>query len=432
MVVRIQEGGTGQTTAPGARIALGLSDQNIIDIVTPSFGGPYQPEDADLTAIAALTTTSYGRSLLTLTDSNDLANEISANYQPLDSDLTAIAGLTTTSYGRDFLTIANAAGARTYLGLGTMATETAADYLTVATAASTYLPLAGGTMTGSTNFSLAAGNARFDFIQTAGSNRWSYGATGTAEGGANAGSNFQLNRYDDSGVLIGDALTIFRDDALAFFSGFVFTTVGYGVDTPVNSYKGLSIDAAGNSRWFIGSDNNTESGSDAGARFVIERYSDAGGFLGTPFMINRDSGLITLGSGQLKFPATANPSSDVNVLDDYEEGTWTGTVTPDNGGTFGSVNFTNGRYTKIGRIVHITGRVNIVTVGTAANGVRVAGLPFTTATAISGIAREQAIVGTTGSFTAGAGVTQAVMYTYNAGSFIAAGAQITFQCTYEV
>ena len=40
-----------------------------------------------------------------------------------------------------------ASSARTALGLGTMATETASNYLTTATAASTYLPLSGGYMT---------------------------------------------------------------------------------------------------------------------------------------------------------------------------------------------------------------------------------------------------------------------------------------------
>lgn len=41
-----------------------------------------------------------------------------AGYQPLDSDLTAIAELATTSYGRSLLTQANAAAAATTLGLG--------------------------------------------------------------------------------------------------------------------------------------------------------------------------------------------------------------------------------------------------------------------------------------------------------------------------
>ncbi len=43
-------------------------------------------------------------------------------YQPLDSDLTAIAALTTTSFGRGLLALADAAAARTDLGLGALAT----------------------------------------------------------------------------------------------------------------------------------------------------------------------------------------------------------------------------------------------------------------------------------------------------------------------
>lgn len=63
-----------------------------------------QPLDSDLTAIAALTTTAYGRSLLALANNAALVAEVDASfltpaegnaaYQPLDSDLTAIAALT--------------------------------------------------------------------------------------------------------------------------------------------------------------------------------------------------------------------------------------------------------------------------------------------------------------------------------------------------
>lgn len=45
--------------------------------------------------------------------------DLSASYQPLDADLTAIAALTTTAYGRSFLTQAAAVNARSYVGLGT-------------------------------------------------------------------------------------------------------------------------------------------------------------------------------------------------------------------------------------------------------------------------------------------------------------------------
>lgn len=48
---------------------------------------------------------------------------VASGYQPLDSDLTAIAALSTTSYGRALLTLANQAALQSAAGQGTMATK---------------------------------------------------------------------------------------------------------------------------------------------------------------------------------------------------------------------------------------------------------------------------------------------------------------------
>ena len=53
----------------------------------------------------------------TLSDQTDLQSALTGR-QPLDSDLTAIAALTTTTYGRSLLTLADAAAGRSSLGLG--------------------------------------------------------------------------------------------------------------------------------------------------------------------------------------------------------------------------------------------------------------------------------------------------------------------------
>lgn len=131
-----------------------------------------QPLDADLTALAALTTTSYGRALLELanqaallglfpaasettasvielatqgetnTGTDDaravtplkLQTRLAAYAQPLDSDLTAVAALTTTSYGRAFLELANQAA---LMGLLSSASATAQGIVELATDAET-------------------------------------------------------------------------------------------------------------------------------------------------------------------------------------------------------------------------------------------------------------------------------------------------------
>jgi hypothetical protein len=54
-------------------------------------------------------------------------------YQPLDSDLTAIAALTTTTYGRSLLTQSDASATRSTLGLGTIVTANTGDFTTSAT-----------------------------------------------------------------------------------------------------------------------------------------------------------------------------------------------------------------------------------------------------------------------------------------------------------
>lgn len=96
-----------------------------------------QPVDSDLTAIAALSTTTFGRALLTLADAaagrttlglGTAATAASGDFQPVDSDLTAIAALSTTTYGRSLLTQADASAARTTLGLGTAATTASSAY----------------------------------------------------------------------------------------------------------------------------------------------------------------------------------------------------------------------------------------------------------------------------------------------------------------
>jgi hypothetical protein len=141
-------------TAADARVTAGLTGY----ATTAALAAGYQPLDSDLTAIAALTTTSYGRAFLALADAAaartalalgtaataatgdfDAAGAAAAAQaasQPLDSDLTAIAALTTTTFGRALLALADAAALRTAAGLGTAATHAATDFDTSGAAAS--------------------------------------------------------------------------------------------------------------------------------------------------------------------------------------------------------------------------------------------------------------------------------------------------------
>jgi hypothetical protein len=91
--------------------------------------------------------------------------------------------------------------------------------------------------------------------------------------------------------------------------------------------------------------------------------------------------------GQLKFPAVQIPSTDVNTLDDYEEGTWT-PVYEGATGSIGATAYTSraGRYTKIGRFVFITGSVILSNNGDWTSYVKITGLPFAPALTVCGAA----------------------------------------------
>lgn len=102
-------------------------------------------------------------------------------------------------------------------------------------------------------------------------------------------------------------------------------------------------------------------------RMVIDSSGNVG--IGvTPTARNNTTFQIKDGIG---FPATQVASSDVNTLDDYEEGSWTPSV----GGT-ATYNVQSGVYTKIGNKVFIQGRLAINVIGTGSQSA-ISGLPFT-------------------------------------------------------
>jgi hypothetical protein len=90
------------------------------------------------------------------------------------------------------------------------------------------------------------------------------------------------------------------------------------------------------------------------------------------------TGQVTLDDGKLKFPAVQSASSDVNILDDYEEGAFAPIIEGLTTAGVGTYGYQRGTYTKIGNIVHI--KINLNWSAHTGTGVAIIrGLPFTSA-----------------------------------------------------
>jgi len=141
-----------------------------------------------------------------------------------------------------------------------------------------------------------------------------------------------------------------------------------------------------------------------------------------------NSGIIT--ANGIKFPATQVASSDANVLDDYEEGTWTPGYTLD-GGSVSSV-ASSGTYIKIGRQVTLT--INLY-FGTSSGGLlnNITGYPFTAQNADQqgvGSVRENSNTGYQWHWRANSNATVGLMRRYDNAQGITSGMAFVGTLTY--
>ena len=125
--------------------------------------------------------------------------------------------------------------------------------------------------------------------------------------------------------------------------------------------------SASNAGWYWGADNNGDSyfTYNNGATYVDRlRLTNSG------TVVLRGGSASANGTG-ITFPATQDPSSNANTLDDYEEGTWT----PSIGGN-ATYSGQTGAYTKIGRVVTLDAYLAIAS-STTGSGTTITGIPFT-------------------------------------------------------
>lgn len=93
----------------------------------------------------------------------------------------------------------------------------------------------------------------------------------------------------------------------------------------------------------------------------------------------------------IKFPATQVANAGANVLDDYEEGSWTPTIGGSSGGAGQTYATQTGSYIKIGRVVLVNFKVILTAKGTITGVPIIGGLPFASVTEGAGALRWDAM-----------------------------------------
>jgi C1q domain len=154
----------------------------------------------------------------------------------------------------------------------------------------------------------ASGQNNYVLGLTNGVNRWAMNlGEGTAEAGTDAGSDFLLSRYSDTGVFLGNALFINRKNGIFTFGSGARRTAALGqLNATANVNLELSKTASGQAcqivgmnngvlRWVQGLGESTaETGSNLGSDYQLTRYLDDGTTNSAALAIRRDTGAATM------------------------------------------------------------------------------------------------------------------------------------------
>jgi hypothetical protein len=118
-------------------------------------------------------------------------------------------------------------------------------------------------------------------------------------------------------------------------------------------------------------------------QFLIGAAGTAGntiaGFATAAMTLNSTGNLAFPTGKGIDFSAVTGGTgtATANVLNDYEEGTWTMGMTFGGGNTALTTATNTGRYTKVGRLVTVSGYFSLTNKGTSTGAAKITGLPFT-------------------------------------------------------
>lgn len=185
----------------------------------------------------------------------------------------------------------------------------------------------------------AAGQVRDIRIQSNGANRWALRVENTAEGGSDAGSDFQIFPYSDAGTIKAAAMTISRASGdvtfgtnvtvgTTLYAGTTSTTAVFGngsgsavvnINGAAGQVRDFRFQSGGANRWLLRANNATESGSSAGTTFEIRPYNDAGVLQSAAISITRADLGVSFGAN-VSIAGNATIGGDVTITTNGNQG----------------------------------------------------------------------------------------------------------------
>ena len=248
------------------------------------------------------------------------------------------------------------------------------------------LPLAGGTMTGNLEVTGSAPtirikgtvndsatSGRIEFKENDNTNGFDLRYDGSA-------NNFVINSNN-----VANALVIARTTG----------RVGIGTNSPSNKLhvKGtgaeqINLETTGGATTILAialkNSANTWQIENGRAANVLSFRSSTGG----ETIRSHANGVTAFNSGIALGVGLNNTAS--NVLSDYEEGTYIPTLTGTSSGSFTTTAYRHLAYTKIGRVVHIQGYINVGSESSCSGAINMS-LPFTASSSLDGDSENASI-----------------------------------------
>jgi len=248
------------------------------------------------------------------------------------------------------------------------------------------LPLAGGTMTGV--LQAAAGTVALPgLVTTPDTSSGMYRIAANNIGFSISGA--KVLDLSSTGLGVTGTLTVSSNGTITgATTEDKYLRTGFGRSGNGNSYLDLIGDATYSTyglrllRANTGANANSEL-QHRGTGPIIINAADAGSISIRTSNVEKlgidAAGVVSLPIGQLSFPATQNASAGANVLDDYEEGTWTPQMLVQTLSTGITQSVSEGTYIKIGKLVTIAGAIALTSKGAGTGVITIGGLPFTVA-----------------------------------------------------